>query len=363
MKKIALTLFIALALTGISFAQLNTILDTPPASEHKNAYLDVADNTLTPGNSGGRYGNLFWSNPPVTGWYPVTTGYTYLDWGLLNPPPSMLFDEVVDGFTFVYGTNNIDPAGEDWIVGFYDSCTGWGNMGVPESMFLFMGLPNGYGLPTLPPGYGWIWQITVDLENSGYEFLLGQRFGQSLSLMSPPTMGTTGWAIGSPGGGTENAVDIYTYAGYWQTISFAPPAWATFARELYGRQDPAQNMTYYGIGAPGNDAALYTIGDWQDLGNVQFMLRRNQMTVPGWLLISLTQRYAYYPPPYDFTLLVGSFAGGSPYAMMQDMIGDFDKLTLTIPPGIGPRRVYFQGALTNINPILPADLSNGVHSN
>ena len=99
---------------------------------------------LTPG---GRpdHGSMLWNNMAIRGyWTGADTGYINLDWGKLPVPASGLPDHVIDGFTFRYGTNNYSL--EDTSIGvfFFDSCTGWSNLGVAEAAFLFSGLPNGY---------------------------------------------------------------------------------------------------------------------------------------------------------------------------------------------------------------------------
>lgn len=100
-----------------------------------------------------RSGPMIWNNMAVTGgwWSGPSTDYLNLDWGILQDQGNDLPDEVIDGFTFFYGTNNRDPAGEDISVYFFDSCTGWGNRGVQEAGFLFTGLPNALSFGTMPP--------------------------------------------------------------------------------------------------------------------------------------------------------------------------------------------------------------------
>jgi hypothetical protein len=366
MKKVALVAVFAVALAGIAFAQG---LTTNPVAGVKEKAIDVYGNSI----SMPRYGGSIYNNNAITAWWSgQDIGYISLDWGKLTDVSSdQLADEVVDGFNFKYGTNNMDPLGETYAVYYFDSCTGWGNIGVQESGFLFTGLPNGYGLPSLPPGYGWIWSITVDLENTGYEFLLGRDQGVGLELRSTPLMGGTGAAIGSPGNvggngptGTEDAFDIYfpngTYNGSWYFGGY--PFWATWPGELFGAQDPASAMTYFGQNSQGNQAMFYTLGDWAAGQNVHFMLRKNGSTLPGWLLASTTGQ-SQYIPSLDLTRLVGGFAGGTPLMMNNAFIGDFDVLDVTIPNVAGGARIYTQGAITQLNPIPPADASNGIYSN
>ena len=103
------------------------------------------DGVIVPGD-GQDSGSSIWDNTGFSAWWSGNdTAYINLDWGRLPPAGSGLDDLVIDGFTFSYGTNNWDPTGESYTVYFFDSCTGWGNLGVEEAGFLFMDLPNGYG--------------------------------------------------------------------------------------------------------------------------------------------------------------------------------------------------------------------------
>jgi hypothetical protein len=365
MKKVALVALFVIALVGVSFAQ--GLTEKQVAGERSIA-IDAYGNSIpTP-----RYGFAIWDNQSTRAWWPgVTTGYINLDWGKM-PDYNGLADELVDGFDFEYGTNNMDPAGETWSIYYFDSCTGWGNMGVQEAGFIFTGLPNGYGLPTLPPGYGWVWSITVDLEGGGYEYLLGTDFGIGMVRGATPLMGSTGTANGyapihpsqTMFTGTENAFDIYfpngTYNGSWYFGAY--PTWATWCHTLFGGQDPAANMDYYGQGSQGNQAMFLSSGTWSAGTAVNFYLRKNGSTLPGWLLAS-GQGQSQYIPSLDLTRLVGGFAGGTPMMMNPSFAGDYDVLSVTIPNVAGTMRIYTQGAITQLNPIPPADASNGIYSN
>lgn len=370
MKKVALIALFAVALAGISFAQG---LSTGKVAGVKAKAIDAYGNTVTSPRTGAPdFGGSIYNNNGISSWWSgQDVGYISLDWGKLVDQGNLLADEVVDGFNFKYGTNNMDPAGENYTVFYFDSTTGFGNLGVQEAGFAFTGLPNGYGLPSLPPGFGWIWGITVDLEGSGYEFLLGPDHGTGLVLDSAPLLGGTGAAIGSPSGmngngftGTEDAFDIYfangTYNGTWYFGGY--PNWATWPGELFGAQDPAGAMTYYGQNSQGNQAMFYSLGTWAAGQNVHFMLRKNGSTLPGWLLAS-TAGSSQYIPTLDLTRLVGGFAGGTPTLMNAAFVGDFDVLDITIPNVAGSARIYTQGAITQLNPIPPADAANGIYSN
>jgi len=333
----------------------------------KKAFTMVNGNVVPGG--GGDAGGLIWDNSGYSGWWSgLDTMYINLDWGKMPPSSTGLPDHVVDGFTFYYGTNNLDPAGEDYAIFFFDSCTGWGNLGVQEAGFLYTGLPNGYGLPTLPPGYGWIWSGLFDLDDSGYEFLLGPEHGIGESRYSTPTMGSSGIAIGirNSWSGTQNAYDIYypdgTYNGTWW---FGTGWWATWPMEIFGHEGWGQsNCTLYGIGAQGNDAFLYADGNTVSNLDIHFMGRLNGLSLQANLCASLTQMNSYYGPPYDITRLVGNFAGGSPWAMDYPYVGDFATYDVSIPPQYAHMTIYFQMVLSD--PPMnqpPMDASNGVRRN
>jgi hypothetical protein len=326
----------------------------------QSALIVEKTRVLCPQQSAEDAGSTIWSNFPVQGWWDRTQGYLVLDWGLLDLPPTGMPDEVVDGFSFAYATNNMDPAGDDIALFYFDDCTGWGNLGVQVAAFLFTGLPNGYGLPSLPPGNAWVWTISTDLAGTGYEFLLNRQFGQLMDCRSP-TMGSTIPALGSPHLMSTGLLDLYSQAGVY-CGTWLSPTGGNMAKELYGPRAPAGGMTYYGIGAQGNQAALYTSGDWAAGQDVHFMLRKYGMTQPSWLLASLQQANRFIPQ-LDLTILVGPLVGGTPRMMSPNNYGDFDFLDITIPNVAGSMRIYMQGAITNLTPIAPADCSNGVYSN
>ncbi len=336
--------------------------------------IDLTEGNLEPAGSRMRHGPSLWNNMAISGWFTgIEQGYLHLDWGKLQPTSSGLPDEVIDGFTFTYGSNNMDPAGESFAIYYHDSCTGWGKLGVVEAGFVFTGLPNGYGFPTLPPGYGWTMSVTVDLDGSGYEFLLNQDLGQCYVPLNTPTMGATGVCVGKKPDtfgngptGTEHAFDLYypngTYSGTWWGCS-GMEYWFTWPGELFGPGGAAFGMTYYGIGAAGNTAGLYTAGSWTAGDDVLFLLRKNESPLSGWLLASLGELNQYIPT-LGVTRLVGQPAGGTPFPMTASLDGDFCTFDLTVPAGAGSLSVYFQGILGD--PPLqqpPIDLSNGARAN
>jgi hypothetical protein len=382
MKKVALVASVALfavCLVGLSFAQG---LNVEKVAGNKAISVDAFGNTVAQP----RYGTQILNNLAVTAWWSgLSTDYYNLDWGWMNDT-NLLADEVIDGFAFVYGTNNTDVAGEDFSVYFFDSCTGTGYMGVQETGFGFTGLPNAATFGTLTPGWGWVVTVTVDIEGTGYEFLIGKEWGMAVQRNSTPMLGSTGIALGAPelyGGnsctGTLDRFDTYYptggYENTWFTGNGYPAApWFTFPSAFYGGQDPAAGMTYVAIGGhQGNDSGYYSIGSWSSGGTVDYMLRKNGMKtaggqpLPGWILVQLTSYgpNGFYMAGLDITIYpTHPFLVELP--MAPDSIGDFDRRHQVVGAGIANARIYLQGAMTSFfagGSLTPIDCSNGLFSN
>lgn len=364
-------LLAALLLPGTAQAQNRT----DPAEVHGSIagerHAFYMNGEIVPGGPPDHSGTL-WDNAAVTGWWSgPEQGYINLDWGRLPDNSHYLPGHVIDGFMFKYATNNMESQGENFLVYFFDACTGWGNLGIQQAGFLFTGLPNGYALPTLPPGSTWIWNMTHDLEGTGYEFLLDYDIGIGLSRFNQPTMGSTGLALGDrpqSGGngqtGTENFYDIYypngTYNGTW---FFGPTSWATWPCRIYGHEGLAAGMEYpYGVAAQGNDAELYCTGSFAHGETTRFLLKSYNMSLQGNLAASLSTMNTYYSGAMDVTRLVGGFFGGSPWTMSPAHIGEFWVYDLDIPPNApGDITVYFQGLLSDPPlSVPPMDASNGL---
>ena len=372
MKKIALVALCAVVLVGLSFAQG---LNVEKVAGNKAISVDAFGNSVAQP----RYGVQILNNLAITAWWSgVSTDYYNLDWGWMNDT-NLLADEVIDGFAFVYGTNNEDVAGEDFNVYFFDSCTGTGYMGVQETGFGFTGLPNAATYGTLQPGYGWVVTVTVDIEGTGYEFLMGKEWGMAMQRTSTPMLGSTGLAIGAPelfGGnsytGTLDRFDTYYPTGLYENTWFfgggypAAP-WATFPNAFYGGQDPAAGMTYATIGGQGNDSGFYSIGSWSNGGTVDYMLRKNLQTIPGWILVQLTSYgpNGFYMAGLDITVYP-TYPFLVELPMTPDSIGDFDRRHQSVGAGIANARIYLQGAITSFfagGSLTPIDCANGLFSN
>ncbi len=356
------TLFFTLSLASVLPAQ--SLVGADPVAGQKTKTITLGSGSHSP--------NVIWDNSSgIWGWWSdIYTGYAHLDWARIPPSPTGLSSELIDGFTFSYGTNNMAPEGETFLVQYYDDTTGWGSMYYLQAQFLFDSLPNGYGLPALPPNHGWVWTITVDLEDSGYEFPLNTPlntyFGQALSRWSTPTMGRTGMAIAGPGYGSENAFDVYYPSGVYNgTWWFGSTNWADWPQTLYGPQAPASGTAYYAMNAPGNEATLHTLGDWASTAGVHFILKKNWWSdMKSYLVVSRTCfDPPIYIPSYDISRAIGLPAGGSPWLMTDDPIGEYSHYYLTVPPQYYNATVYFQGVVSyGMPPYPPTTMTNGVKS-
>jgi len=183
-------------------------------------------------------------------------------------------------------------------------------------------------------------------------------------LTRPPNMGGNGPT------GTEDSFDIYSHFGthlgtYWFGGYPANP-YAGFRFELFGASDPATGTTYAGIGLQGNDAALYTLGEWSDGGTIHFLHRKNGMVQNSWIVAN-TVKYSppWYLPFFDVTL-VPRIPFPALFHMSTDPVGDFDRFDFTVGAAGANLRIYMQGAITDYftgGPVAPIDLSNAVVSN
>jgi len=345
MKRMIWVALFTVLIVGITLAQGSLNINMPVAE--KSRAIDAFGNTINHSHQRSR-GPVIWNNEAVSSWWSgADVGYLNLDWAQLSDS-NMLPDEEIDGFQFKYGTNNMDPAGESFAYYYFDQCTGWGNIGIQQAGFGFSGLPNGYGLPTLPPGFGWIWSISVDLAGSGYEFILNddETFGQAISKQAVSFAGSTGPAIGRPGGyggndpftGTEDAFDIYypngVYNGTWYFGGY--PTWATWPGQLYG-SGIADHMWYYGINAPNNPGQLYATGSFSASSGVHFMFALHGNSSQAFLLFGGNPEYkqgSYWTQlirdPYTFTPMQSAF------------IGDFAVYDVFPPSAYDGVPVYFQ---------------------
>ncbi len=355
MGRIALIVLIAILFAGAAFAQnngFNTLRGT------KTLVMDI-DGRRFEENS--RLSQSIWNNMSNSGQYIDLQFYDFaLDWGVLLDQGNLMPDEVVDGFSFVYATDDVGTAGIDWNIYFFDSYTGWGDASlVQEAGFTFAGLPNAINLP---PGI-WGWITTIDLTASGYEFLMGYEIGIMQELTSTLAPGTfCGALAGMPPGvggngqtGTEDAID--TNLG---TISFGGNPYATFMFGLYGAADPSAGCSYAGIPLQGNNTALYCVGNWALGSYNNFLVRLNGMTQSAGMVLNATP---YIPPmwlPGPGKTLVPRWAGMITVPFSPSYTGDF----VSYPFYCGPNSVgttwYFQGAITDYltgGSVAPIDLS------
>ncbi len=367
MNRVILVTLIVAAFACSSLAQ--NIESAQCISGERHASFNLGD------ASGPRYGNAIWENMAGSPYFCVAhTDYLFLDWGVLQDQGNGLDDEVIDGFRFNYASNDADPSGLSWTIYFYDSCTGWGDYSlVAESGIHFQSLPNAYNLP---PGY-WGWNITIDLQGSGYEFILGEEIGVGHVLAETIAPAIAGPGLGKPpliGGngdtGTEDVFSQYYPNGnlkgtFWYGGYPAHP-YSTWRAALMGAADPAQNMKYEGLGLSGNEADLYTIGSWTNGGKVRFLLRKHEMSLPS---VVLANTSFYWPPLYvpahDVTL-IPTLPVLATLHLHPDYIGDFDSVTLLIGPTLENMKIYMQGGISEYftgGPLAPIDLSQAVVSN
>lgn len=369
MKPVTLAITMILVLASLAPAQ-----DLAPRKADGVSRLTI-NASGEPTRASSRYGVSIWDNFADSGWFSsMTAHYMWADWGKSYYQGNDLPDEVVDGFRFAYGTDDVSTAGISYSIYFYDSYTGWGDMSiVQEAGFAFTGLPNKYGMP----GNYWMWEITVDLEGSGYEFLIGHEIGIGEQLDSDLTGGAIAgvcWSLrpnqgGNGPTGTEDAFDWYSptgvYLGTWWMSGY-PSMHTSFRMELFGSQDPAGNTAYAGAGWQGNDAALYTIGSWGVGETVRFLLRLNGMDQESWILAGTT---FYWPPLYIpwYDVTVGP---RMPFLAVQPMspaaVGDFAVHEFVVGPNAMSCKFYVQGAITDFfsgGPIEPLELSNSLIAN
>jgi hypothetical protein len=140
-----------------------------PAKAPHYATFHAATGELTPTPGPVRYGDAVWSSMYPTDYFwgmvgDVGDDIVALDWGDSGAPSA---PNCIDGFKFWYQTDLLQPATLDVVVWFYGEENGWNSYNhVPLQGFIMPDLPG----QTDPPSVSWL--ITVDLEGSGYEFLL-----------------------------------------------------------------------------------------------------------------------------------------------------------------------------------------------
>ncbi len=361
---------LGLGLLAIPALGQNTVVSSgDPGPEEYHNY-DVVTGQCTPGSSGGiRYGNELYYNWSKKSWWSIGhdhLGYTLLDWGkLYNPMTTGNSGEIIDGFKFRYSTNDETSTGLTMEMHFYDSCTGVGNIGILEAAFVMTGMPNSYGNPGQKQHV-----ITTDLDGTGQQFIVGPEIGWAHVFHNgadPSDTWRIGPVIGRPPNkgyngptGTSNLFDIYYPNGAWTgSWWFGGDPWATWPLLLYGGK--ADSATYYGIAQNGNDAELYTDGEWIAGNAIEFMMK-NPSGLDAYLLLSVGYTYpGLYYPSLDVTRLIGDFYYPiNTLPMMEDLTGEFVRRTVTVPTPLPPVPIYFQGASLDVASFPPADMSNAL---
>jgi len=209
----------------------------------------MATGELIPTPGPARHGPPVWSSTYSTGWYfgSYAYGWVVLDWGDVGGPV------LIDGFEFGYATDMLMPDRLDTIVWYYGEENGFNSYNhIPLAGFRISDLPTG------GPTWG-NWIVTIDLENSGYEFTIDGSdldadglvdFGYTYWFQGPPAGSYTGPLIsGDPNGfddapGQEDAFDAYLLdmndpnqgrpGTYVNTYWLGGDPFAQFYMELYG---------------------------------------------------------------------------------------------------------------------------------
>jgi hypothetical protein len=391
MKKVAFVALFAVVIVGLCFAQGTK---TVKKVDGVRSLTITADGQRV--DTPQRAGSMIWNNMGTSNFFTWQyPNYMYVDNGFLNNVDTNgLPDEVIDGLTFSYGTGDLNPAGLDWAVFWYDHASGWGDATVVQQTgLLFTGLPNA---ANLPPGY-WGWFITVDLEAAGtsinhyFEFLLDEgdlsnpatnadgiseglllASNTATTIYNGPLIGTPPSKAGNSGTQNQDVFEIFypngAYKGAYWFGGYPGNPWASWVMALYGSQDPAANTQYVGIGLQGNDTNMYTTGSWTQGSNVHFMLRSNQMTQQHWLLASLSTQVKYYAFP-DLTLIIKKPLSAWRRLMspITPKISDHEMYDfINLGKGLAGKTAYLQGVISNYftgGGAKPSDAANGVQTN
>jgi hypothetical protein len=284
MKKVALVALFAVLLVGVAFAQQ----ERPVLPVHQTNTYDI-------GGQQSRIGAKIWTNDASSGWFnPWDDQYIQLDWGILADQGTGTLHEVIDGFGFGYASDNQGNS-VIWTMWFFDSCTGFNDPTLTQcGGFYITGLPGGI----TGPGTYWGWIVTLNLEGSGFEFLMGQQVGIGHEKTLAPNDTNTGGSMTLPPGlggnsqtGTDDVFDILYPVSTWTAgpkyyvvvaggnswwFNGYPPIYASFSSSLYGPQTAGVGMNYGGAGAGGNDVGgFYATGTWAPGGSTHFMLKED----------------------------------------------------------------------------------------
>ncbi len=339
MKKLTIVVLFAVSLVGVTLAQ-----NTLPVQK--------VDGVKSLGAQ--RYGDVIWDNFSATGWFSsMTPGYMWLDWGKLLDAGNMMPDEVIDGIGFSYATD-ATVGGISWDMYYFDSCTGWADYSiVQEAGFAFTGLPDA---TNLPPGYYWGWIIHVDLEGTGYEFLMGYDIGighslQTAGITCGPRLTKPPLTGGNSNTLTEDAFNIVDSLGntlgtYWFGGYPANP-YSSFCARLMGGSDPSANCTYGAIPLQGNNTGLYCVGDWELGGYNLFLIRMNQMSAAGGLFFNYTQGYRWHNSIGKSTVPTVPVPAFAKIIFQTSYVGDYLIFPYYCKSGAVSIKWYIQGAISN----------------
>jgi hypothetical protein len=390
MKRVALVALFAFVMAGFLCAQNIDQLSSKPFMEKKATV--ASDGTIIPDTQ--RFGTtvLKSSKPHLTQWWSASNDWSstsVVDWGFIwAVDTNNLPDEAIDGFLFQYVTNAVDTDGMTWGLLFWDQATGWNDaLKVQEWGVAFSGFPNHATSPATWFATGWTFTFDMAIGDLSGMFLMdkgdentkindGVEFGfwnmeTAPASPNPPVVPYWGFQLAKPDGAASDgnfaqSDDVYdrfdstfTYLGsFWfggYTVGGTPAANATW--ELYAG-GPAANTVYGGIGnLTGNDAGLYSAGNFAVGGNAHFMLKLNGMSQEASLCATLKTDPKYYAG-LDFFKI---FPVPIPWrqVMTPDDIGDFATFDFTnMGAKIATKSIFFQGIITdkfNGNVLTPID--------
>ena len=385
MKRVALIALFAFVMAGFLGAQNLAQYTNQPVYDKKVTI--AADGTIIP--DAHRFGTTVLKSSKLhkTPWWNKETewiGNIFIDWGYIwAVDTNGLADEAIDGFLFNYSTNDMTDDGVTFGILFWDQATGWNdNLKVQEWGVAFSGLPNHRNNP--PTWYSSGWTVTFDLAiepfsamflldkgnkntniNDGIEYGLWNLSTDFISP-NPAVPACWGFRMSKPDGTASDAnfaqneddFDIYdvdfNYLGTYWFGGYSPggaPA-ANLVWELYAG-GPATNTKYGPLaGLKGNDAQLYSVGDWATGGNVHMMMRLNQNTRVPWLCGTIKTDVHYYGGAIDLTRIfpipVPWRKTMDPFLIAGSNYADFATYDfINMGAAFGTKSIFWQGVITN----------------
>jgi len=224
-------LVLPLALSTLAFGQLASAQNTPIPFEGPIKYfnLDYATGEITPVNPGvdatvtAAYDNANCFAGFLT---TLSDDEEYLDWGV----KSTGLTGVITGFSFGYGTSELDPTlggpGASVGINIWNGTPGFCDPGTQVFSQVFTGLPGGSG-----GGFG-AFAFNVDLTSAAISIPDGEIGWSFFEAGNPGTTGPLLQAVGACPSGTVDAFDVYTQpasaATCAGTFAFSTPNISSF---------------------------------------------------------------------------------------------------------------------------------------